>query len=132
MAKIRVYELAKELGVESKIVIARLQQMGEFVRSASSTVEAPIASRLRSNVADPAPSRSFLPTQPNEPERVDARPGRGNASGKHGHLHGLCGEKDVDIVIRECKSALRGNAKSLILDMSDAKGLYPNAAVPVA
>ena len=42
MAKVRVYELAKELGVESKVVLAKLQDMGEFVRSASSTVEPPV------------------------------------------------------------------------------------------
>jgi translation initiation factor IF-2 len=45
--KPRVHELAKELGVESKIVLAKLQEMGEYVKSASSTVEAPVARRLR-------------------------------------------------------------------------------------
>ena len=47
MSKVRVYELAKELGVESKAVVAKLQEMGEFVRSASSTIEAPVVRRLR-------------------------------------------------------------------------------------
>ena len=47
MAKVRVYELAKELGVESKVVLAKLQDMGEFVRSASSTVEAPVVRKLK-------------------------------------------------------------------------------------
>ena len=47
MSKVRVYELAKELGVESKVVVAKLQEMGEFVRSASSTIEAPVVRRLR-------------------------------------------------------------------------------------
>ncbi len=46
MSKVRVYELAKELGVESKVVLAKLQELGEFVRSASSTIEAPVARRL--------------------------------------------------------------------------------------
>ena len=46
MSKVRVYELAKELGVESKIVLSKLQELGEFVRSASSTIEAPVARRL--------------------------------------------------------------------------------------
>ena len=45
--KARVHELAKELGVESKTVLAKLKEMGEFVKSASSTVEAPVARRLR-------------------------------------------------------------------------------------
>ena len=48
MAKVRVYELAKEFGVESKAVMAKLQEMGEFVRSASSTIEAPVVQAQRS------------------------------------------------------------------------------------
>ena len=47
MAKVRVYELAKELGIESKVLVTKLQDMGEFVRSASSTVEAPVVRKLR-------------------------------------------------------------------------------------
>jgi len=47
VAKVRVYELAKELGVESKVLVAKLQDMGEFVRSASSTIEPPVVRRLR-------------------------------------------------------------------------------------
>jgi len=45
--KARVHELAKELGVTSKEVLARLSEQGEFVKSASSTVEAPVARRGR-------------------------------------------------------------------------------------
>ena len=47
VAKVRVYELAKEFGVESKAVMAELENMGEFVRSASSTIEAPVVRRLK-------------------------------------------------------------------------------------
>ncbi|WP_405139030.1 translation initiation factor IF-2 [Nocardia sp. NBC_01388] len=49
--KARVHELAKELGVTSKELLARLKEQGEFVKSASSTVEAPVARRLRESVA---------------------------------------------------------------------------------
>ncbi|SFQ05423.1 translation initiation factor IF-2 [Amycolatopsis arida] len=45
--KARVHELAKELGVTSKEVLAKLKEQGEFVKSASSTVEAPVARRVR-------------------------------------------------------------------------------------
>ncbi|WP_341719612.1 translation initiation factor IF-2 [Micromonospora sp. FIMYZ51] len=86
--KARVHELAKELGVESKTVLAKLKEMGEFVKSASSTVEAPVARRLRSAFvasggsgapsaapsAAPAPSAvSTPPPTPGEP-RVTAKP----------------------------------------------------------
>src|SRR5579862_6111823 len=47
VAKVRVYELAKEFGVESKAVMAKLESMGEFVRSASSTIEAPVVRKLK-------------------------------------------------------------------------------------
>ncbi|HWG99462.1 MAG TPA: translation initiation factor IF-2 N-terminal domain-containing protein, partial [Pilimelia sp.] len=53
--KARVHELAKELGVESKTVLAKLKDMGEFVKSASSTVEAPVARRLRAAFVAGAP-----------------------------------------------------------------------------
>ncbi|HEX6518156.1 MAG TPA: translation initiation factor IF-2 [Nocardioidaceae bacterium] len=46
MAKVRVHELAKEFGVESKVVLAKLGEMGEFVKSASSTVEPPVVKRF--------------------------------------------------------------------------------------
>src|SRR5687768_1120145 len=45
--KARVHELAKEFGVDSKTVLAKLKEQGEFVKSASSTVEAPVARRIR-------------------------------------------------------------------------------------
>ena len=54
MAKVRVYELAKEFGVESKAVMARLESMGEFVRSASSTIEAPVVRKLKEAFSDGA------------------------------------------------------------------------------
>ncbi|WP_017205764.1 translation initiation factor IF-2 [Mycobacteroides abscessus] len=59
--KARVHELAKELGVTSKEVLARLSDQGEFVKSASSTVEAPVARRLRESFGGgdkPAPAAS--------------------------------------------------------------------------
>ncbi|WP_374969844.1 translation initiation factor IF-2 [Terrabacter sp. BE26] len=46
MAKVRVYELAKELGVESKTLLAHLKSQGEFVRSASSTIEPPVVRKI--------------------------------------------------------------------------------------
>ncbi len=57
MAKTRIHELAKELGVTSKEVLARLNADGEFPRSASSTVEAPVARRLRESFGRTNPGR---------------------------------------------------------------------------
>ncbi|MGA4508661.1 translation initiation factor IF-2 [Propionibacteriaceae bacterium G1746] len=62
MAKVRVYELAKELGLESKDVLEKLKGMGEFVRSASSTVEAPVVRRLKDAVEGEAKGGSATPS----------------------------------------------------------------------
>ncbi|MUL72601.1 translation initiation factor IF-2, partial [Mycobacterium sp. CBMA311] len=59
--KARVHELAKELGVTSKEVLARLSEQGEFVKSASSTVEAPVARRLREAFGGGKPAKSEAP-----------------------------------------------------------------------
>ncbi|MFD4323735.1 translation initiation factor IF-2 [Nocardioides sp. NPDC058538] len=50
MAKTRVHELAKEFGVESKFVLEKFKEMGEFVKSASSTVELPAEMRFRKEI----------------------------------------------------------------------------------
>ncbi|MGV9185573.1 translation initiation factor IF-2 [Arcanobacterium canis] len=42
MAKVRVHELAKEIGVTSKKLLETLKANGEFVKSASSSIEAPV------------------------------------------------------------------------------------------
>lgn len=46
VAKVRVHELAKELGVESKVVLEKLHEMGAFVKSASSTIEPSVQKRF--------------------------------------------------------------------------------------
>ena len=68
MAKVRVYELAKELGLESKELLSKLQEVGEFVRSASSTVEAPVVRKLMDKFpelvpADAAPKAKKTPAK---------------------------------------------------------------------
>ncbi|WP_338906263.1 translation initiation factor IF-2 [Streptomyces nigra] len=78
MAKVRVYELAKEFGVESKVVMAKLQELGEFVRSASSTIEAPVVRKLTDALQQgngggkPAPARKAAPAKPGAPSPTQA------------------------------------------------------------
>ena len=64
MAKVRVYELARELGVESKELITQLQGMGEFVKSASSTIEAPVVRKLRDSVKSAPSAAPAAPAKP--------------------------------------------------------------------
>ncbi len=62
MAKVRVYELAKELGVESKTLLSYLKEKGEFVRSASSTIEPPVVRTIKETF--PAELRGGAPKKP--------------------------------------------------------------------
>ncbi|MCC3329899.1 translation initiation factor IF-2 [Nocardia abscessus] len=77
--KARVHELAKELGVTSKELLATLKEQGEFVKSASSTVEAPVARRLRESfAAKSAPSNGNKPgARPGPSGRPAAKPAGG-------------------------------------------------------
>jgi translation initiation factor IF-2 len=46
-AKPRVHEVASELGIDSKIALAKLKEMGEFVKGPSSSIEPPVARKLK-------------------------------------------------------------------------------------
>ncbi|MDQ0574862.1 translation initiation factor IF-2 [Agromyces albus] len=46
-AKPRVHEIASELGVDSKIALEKLKEMGEYVKGPSSSIEPPVARRLK-------------------------------------------------------------------------------------
>ncbi|RPE74569.1 MULTISPECIES: translation initiation factor IF-2 [unclassified Frondihabitans] len=54
MAKPRVHEIASELGIESKIALEKLKEMGEFVKGPSSSIEPPVARKLRAAFAGQA------------------------------------------------------------------------------
>ncbi|MFI2368686.1 translation initiation factor IF-2 [Streptomyces sp. NPDC018833] len=70
MAKVRVYELAKEFGVESKVVMAKLQELGEFVRSASSTIEAPVVRKLTDALQGPGGNAGKTAAKPGAPRKA--------------------------------------------------------------
>ncbi|MFJ1757998.1 translation initiation factor IF-2 [Kitasatospora sp. NPDC088134] len=79
MAKVRVYELAKELGLESKAVMAKLTELGEFVRSASSTIEAPVVRKLTDALGATPPSGGASSAKPGP--RKPAAPQPSGAAG---------------------------------------------------
>ncbi|MSZ77725.1 MAG: hypothetical protein F2667_11515, partial [Actinobacteria bacterium] len=83
MAKTRVHELAKEFGVESKFVLEKFKEMGEFVKSASSTIELPAEMRFRKEYgaslksaapAEAAAPAAAKPTAPAAPAAAAAAP----------------------------------------------------------
>lgn len=55
MSKMRVYELARELGVENKDLIARLEKMGISVKSHSSTLEDSEVERVKRDYSSAEP-----------------------------------------------------------------------------
>ena len=52
MAKTRVSELAKEYGITSKEAISLLGELGEFVKTASSSVELPAVMKFKKAYGD--------------------------------------------------------------------------------
>jgi translation initiation factor IF-2 len=82
--KARIHELAKELGVTSKEILAHLAADGERVKSASSTVEAPVARRVRAayGSTDRTTNTSGRDTQLRPPPAIGEVPTQ-NAAGKH-------------------------------------------------
>ena len=78
MAKVRVHELAKQLGMESKEVLAKLQELGEFVRSASSTVEAPVVRKLVALYPDAKPKEEVKPVKKAAAKKTAAKKGEAN------------------------------------------------------
>ncbi|ANF33132.1 translation initiation factor IF-2 [Leifsonia xyli] len=82
-AKPRVHEVASELGVDSKVALAKLKEMGEFVKGPSSSIEPPVARKLRAALeaegakpsadkatasAPKAPSQAPRPAAPRPPQ----------------------------------------------------------------
>lgn len=73
--------MAAELGVDAKDVLQRLKEMGEFVKSPSSTIEPPVARRLRASFGSDTLERRPLtspvrrrPSTPRHPDEAQYRP----------------------------------------------------------
>ncbi len=61
MALPRVYDIAKELGIDTKVALAKLEELGEYVKGGSSTIAPPVAAKLRAafpNAEKPAPKKA--------------------------------------------------------------------------
>ncbi|MET4781866.1 translation initiation factor IF-2 [Glaciihabitans sp. UYNi722] len=77
MAKPRVHEIAAELGIDSKKALEKLKEMGEFVKGPSSSIEPPVARKLRAALeADgiKAPEKAAAPAAPPRPAPIAEAP----------------------------------------------------------
>ena len=63
MSKARVHELAKNYGVTSKEIIEKLESIKEYVKSASSTVEAPVVRKLEKAFPELAEAAKAAPAE---------------------------------------------------------------------
>ena len=90
MAKLRVHELAKELGITSKELMGHLKEAGEFVKSSSSSLEPPVVRQMREKFAatpktkkaDAKPRRQGSQAQCGQARREEGRgPRRSNPQG---------------------------------------------------
>ncbi|UPL15347.1 translation initiation factor IF-2 [Microbacterium galbinum] len=83
--KPRVHEIAAELGVDSKVALAKLKELGEFVKSPSSTIEPPVARKLRAAIdADPSlkASAETAPAASPAAKQAAAKPSAAKPAGK--------------------------------------------------
>jgi len=94
VSKVRVHELAKQLGMESKAVLAKLQEMGEFVRSASSTVEAPVVRKLIDMYPDAKPAEEKKPVKKAASKKLT---GKANEEVTAEQAQSLAAELGVDL-----------------------------------
>ena len=78
MAQPRVHEFAKEVGVPSKEVIAKLKDMGEFVKSSSSTLNPMVLKKLRAEF----PAAAVKPAAKAGPAESAAKPAPKPAAAK--------------------------------------------------
>ena len=82
MSKKRLYEIAKEVGVESTVVVAKAQELGLSVKSHSSSVEEADANRITSSLkggtakaeSKPAPKATPTPKEEKVAPKVDKAP----------------------------------------------------------
>ncbi|MEX3513938.1 MULTISPECIES: translation initiation factor IF-2 [unclassified Corynebacterium] len=89
--KLRVHELAKQLGVTSKELLATLKEQGEFVKTASSTIEPPVVKKMRAHYEaqgggdNAAEQKSANQSKPKPGAAKSApKPGTGKAAPKPG------------------------------------------------
>jgi translation initiation factor IF-2 len=72
-----VYDIAKELGIETAEALAKLNELGEYVKSGSSTIAPPVANKLRAAYPNAKPKQEAPKV-----EKAPAKPKATKASAK--------------------------------------------------
>ena len=133
MAKVRVHELAKELGLESKALLTKLQEIGEFVKSASSTLEPPVVRRMRDLYpnATPTPDSDAPATAKKAPAKKAAK--KTAATGKAAKGDGSPSADEISALLAELGPLvpphLQDLAQSAVNDPKPS-GAAPSSVTP--
>jgi len=72
-AKPRVHEIASELGVDTKIALEKLKELGEYVKGPSSSIEPPVARKLKAALEAAGAAGTAAPAA--APKPAAAKPG---------------------------------------------------------
>jgi translation initiation factor IF-2 len=115
--------------MESKVVLAKLQEMGEFVRSASSTVEAPVVRKLIEMYPDAKPVEEKKPVKKAAAKKAAAKP-KGEVSAEQAAE--LAAELGVDIEALKLEQAKSIANKEEAAKHEAADRVAENSATPSA
>ncbi|MFQ6671952.1 MAG: translation initiation factor IF-2 N-terminal domain-containing protein, partial [Candidatus Tectimicrobiota bacterium] len=74
MATMRIYELAKEIGQPSKVLVEALKEQGAPVKNHMSTIDETLADALRKQFAAPPPKPAKKVAKPPKAAKVAAKP----------------------------------------------------------
>lgn len=130
MAKVRVHELAKELGITSKDAVTKLQELGEFVRSASSTIEAPVVRKLRN--AFPAAAGASKSEAPVAAPKAPASPAASRPAPAPGPAAPKAPEPKADVPAAAPASPAAAPAAAPATSAPAAAAAAPSAPAPAA
>ena len=81
-AKPRVHEIAAEYGIDSKVALAKLQELGQYVKASSSTIEPPVARKLRAALEADGLNKVEGGAAPEPAKKPAAKAGRRKAAAR--------------------------------------------------
>jgi len=106
MAKIRIYELSKKIGVPNKTIIAELSKLGVKAKTHSSSVEAEIAKKIEVEL-----DNTLKRVDKVDPTRVKLITKRGEVYSKH--VEDPLGSLQRPMSFNDCAKKFRDCAKKL-------------------
>ncbi|WP_353827484.1 translation initiation factor IF-2 [Agromyces sp. SYSU T0242] len=131
-AKPRVHEIASELGVDSKVALEKLKEMGEYVKGPSSSIEPPVARRLRAALeASGGAGKGAAAPKPGAAKPA-AKPGAAKPAPKPGPKPAPAPAGDAPKSVAERQAEAEQKAAAAAAEKAAAKEAAPEKAAPAA